>query len=88
MYNMSYVQESFVVSGVLYTASRFNSPVGRYKYGFYPRLIKDLKKQRFNLCDRGSFLKLAHFIPCNKTNDTTHIAELYFKVVMRLHGIP
>jgi len=34
------------------------------------------------------FSKMAHFIPCNKTNDTTLKAELYFKEVMRLHGIP
>jgi len=34
------------------------------------------------------FSKIAHFIACNKTNDVTHIVELYIKEVMGLHGIP
>jgi len=63
-----------------------NCPWQDVSMDFMPGLPKIAHDSILVVVDR--FSKMAHFLSCSKTSDTSRIATIYFDKVVRLHGLP
>ncbi|RDX61337.1 hypothetical protein CR513_60444, partial [Mucuna pruriens] len=51
---------------------------------YWPYMRKDVH----NICERCLICKLAYLISCHKSDDASHVANFFFKNMVRLHGLP
>ncbi|KAJ0505917.1 putative nucleotidyltransferase, Ribonuclease H [Helianthus annuus] len=64
------------------------APWGDISLDFITGLPRTQRKSDSIMVVVDRFSKMAHFVACNTTHDAVQIDNLYFKEIVRLHGIP
>nr|GFA27662.1 transposon Ty3-I Gag-Pol polyprotein [Tanacetum cinerariifolium] len=63
-------------------------PVACHSLDFIVGLTRTQRQKDSIMVVVDRFSKMAHFIACHTTFDTVQVAALYFKEIVRIHGIP
>ncbi|RDY09890.1 hypothetical protein CR513_05681, partial [Mucuna pruriens] len=81
------MSSTYSTSWLVYTTLYSYFTLGGHPYRLFPWFASNGGRE-FIFIVVDKFSKVAHFIHCLKVDDACHVANLFFKVVVRLHGIP